>query len=324
MDTKAKLSNKKKILLVAVIVAAVVVALLLARLPDSETVTYKDAKAGAVTMEQTLTAAGEIKAASSEEIEFSTSKYFSGMCVEEGDAVREGQHLISYSDGTYDDAPNDGVVTSIDAPETGSAGDGDNAVTLSYTDELVLEISVPEDEISKVSKGDEAKVTVNADTSKTFNGTISSVKAMSASQLSSQEDADSDEEDTDSASTDSDAGASGASGKSGGQGFGGSMNGSSSESSTAYYTVAMKLTNDGTLKPGMSGNCTITVSSRRSVLAVPIEAVQFDDEDKAYVNVVNGNSVKKTLVTTGESDANYVEITDGLSDGDTVQIEVRQ
>ena len=86
----------------------------------------------------------------------------------------------------------------------------------------------------------------------------------------------------------------------------------------------MTLTNDGTLKPGMSGNCTITISSRRSVLAVPIAAVQFDEDDAAYVEVVEGSSVTKTPVTTGESDANYVEITDGLSDGDTVRIEVRR
>ena len=249
------------------------------------------------------------------------------MCVEEGDAVREGQHLISYSDGTYTDAPDDGVVSSIDAPETGSVADDDNTVILDCTDQMVLEISVPEDEIGKVSKGDEAKVTVNADTGKAFNGTISSVKAMSASQMAQLEETDSEaeEDDTDSASTsaDADAAASGASGQTVGQGFGGSTNGSSS-SSTAYYTVDMTLTNDGTLKPGMSGNCTITISSRKSVLAVPIEAVQFDENDEAYVNLVNGSSVTKTSVTTGESDANYVEITDGLSNGDTVQIEVRR
>lgn len=118
---RGTLSKYKKLLIAAVVAAVVIMALLIARLPDSETVTYTEAKAGAVTMEQTLTAAGEIKAASSEEIEFSASKYFSGMCVEEGDAVREGQHLISYTDGTYTDAPDDGVVSSIDAPETGTA-----------------------------------------------------------------------------------------------------------------------------------------------------------------------------------------------------------
>ena len=319
MSIKTNLSKHRKILIVAAVLAAAVIALVIARLPDSETVTYQEAKAGAVTMEQTLTAAGEIKAASTEDIEFSTSKYFAGMCVEEGDAVREGQHLISYTDGTYTDAPDNGVVSAISAPETGSVADDDDAVTLAYTDELVLEISVPEDEISKVSKGDEAKVTVNADTSKTFNGTISSVKAMSSdllSSVSSDDDADDD--------TENEEVSSGASGSET-QGFGGSMGGSSSSgSSTAYYTVDITLINDGTLKTGMSGNCTITISSRKSVLAVPIEAVYFDDDDTAYVEVVDGSSVTKTAVTTGESDANYVEITDGLSDGDTVRIEVRR
>ena len=190
MIAKAGQSKKKKVLIAAAVLALAlaVVFAIATRSADGEAVTYEEAQAGAVTMEQTLTAAGQIKAAASEEIAFSTSKYFAGMCVEEGDAVRKGQHLISYTDGIYEDAPGDGVVTEINAPETGSAADEDNVLILEYTDELVLEIEVPEDDIGKISKGDSAKVTVNADSAKTFNGTISSVKAISADLLETQTD----------------------------------------------------------------------------------------------------------------------------------------
>ncbi|MBQ9061085.1 MAG: efflux RND transporter periplasmic adaptor subunit [Firmicutes bacterium] len=308
----------KKAILTAVIVAvAAALSLTVTHLPRAEAVTYSDAKAGAQTIEQTLTAAGQVVAAETEEIEFSTSKTFSGMCVEEGDAVRKGQHLISYSDGTYTDAPDDGIVTAIDAPQTGSAAEEDQAITLACTDQLALEISVPEDEISKLAKGDEAKITVNADTSKTFNGTVASIRAISEDLMEDDEGSEEDE----SEETAKGGGASGiGSGASqANQSSGGSMN---SGGSTTYQAV-LTLTNDGSLKPGMSASCTVTIS-HRSVLAVPIEAVGFDENDQAYVELISGSSVTKTPVTTGESDANYVEITEGLSEGDQVRIQVRR
>ncbi|MBQ9015896.1 MAG: HlyD family efflux transporter periplasmic adaptor subunit [Firmicutes bacterium] len=298
---------KKRIIAASAVAAAVAVALAFTHLPRAEAVTYTDAEASAYTMEQTLTAAGQIRAASTEEIAFSTSKTFAGMCVEEGDAVRQGQHLISYSDGTYEDAPANGVISDIDAPQTGSVAEEDNTLTLSETDELILEISVPEDEIGKLAKGDEAKITVNADSSKTFNGTITSIKALSADLL--------DEAETDSTEDGEASGAGGESSASGGF--------DDSGGSTAYYAASLELINDGTLKPGMSASCTVTIS-HRSVLAVPIEAVQFDEDDAPYVETVSGSGVEKTSVTIGESDANYVEITEGLSEGDQVRIEVRR
>lgn len=295
----------RKVILAAVIMAvAAAASFAIAHLPRAEAVTYTDAKAGPQTIEQTLTAAGQVKAAETEEIEFSDSKTFSGMCVEEGDSVREGQHLISYSDGTYTDAPDNGIVTAIDPPQTGSVADEGQTLTLACTDQLALEISVPEDEISKLAEGDEAKIAVNADTGKTFNGTVTSIRAISEDLMESADQ----EDETEGASEPGGSGASAEEQSSGG--------------STTYQAV-LTLTNDGSLKPGMSASCTVTIS-HRSVLAVPVEAVQFDENDQPYVELVSGSSVTESPVGTGESDASYVEITEGLSEGDQVRITVRK
>ena len=295
---------RKVILAAAIMAVAAAASFGIAHLPRAEAVTYTDAKAGPQTIEQTLTAAGQIKAAETEEIEFSDSKTFSGMCVEEGDSVREGQHLISYSDGTYTDAPEEGIVTAIDPPQTGSVADDGQTLTLACTDQLALEISVPEDEISKLAEGDEAKIEVNADTGKTFNGTVTSIRAISEDLMESADQ----EDETEGAS------------ESGGSGA--SAEEQSSGGSTTYQAV-LTLTNDGSLKPGMSASCTVTIS-HRSVLAVPVEAVQFDENDQPYVELVSGSSVTESPVGTGESDASYVEITEGLSEGDQVRITVRK
>ena len=303
---------RKVILAAAIMAVAAAASFGIAHLPRAEAVTYTDAKAGTQTIEQTLTAAGQIKAAETEEIEFSDSKTFSGMCVEDGDSVREGQHLISYSDGTYTDAPEDGIVTAIDPPQTGSVADDGQTLTLACTDQLALEISVPEDEISKLAEGDEAKIAVNADTGKTFNGTVTSIRAISEDLMESADQ----EDETEGASEP------GGSGASEPGGSGASAEEQSSGGSTTYQAV-LTLTNDGSLKPGMSASCTVTIS-HRSVLAVPVEAVQFDENDQPYVELVSGSSVTESPVGTGESDASYVEITEGLSEGDQVRITVRK
>lgn len=314
IKSKLHISKNRKLIVAAaaVVIAVVAIAFAIFAGNGGAEETYTTAKAEAVTMEQTLTAAGEIKAAASEDIEFSTSKTFRGMCVEEGDAVAEGQHLIKYSNGTYTDAPAAGIITKISAPDTGDAADDDNYLTIAYTDNMVLQISVPEDDISKVKKGDEAEIIVNADTSKTYTGKISSVKAMSSDLLSSAEESEETDE-TEGSSADADS-----------AGNNERSYRQEASSTATYYTVKILVANDDTLKPGMSANCTITVSSRKSVLAVPVEAVRFDGEEQAYVNLAEGNEVTKKKVTTGESDAFYVEITEGLTSGDMVQIQKQE
>ena len=71
----------------------------------------------------------------------------------------------------------------------------------------------------------------------------------------------------------------------------------------------------------MSAVCTITISEKKDVTAVPIEAVRFDDDGKAYVALVDGAETRQVYVGTGDSDAEYVEITSGLETGETVRIE---
>ena len=338
--------TRKKVITGASILAAVIltVVILISQTgKDEDTTEYENQKVSTVSMEQTLTAAGEVAAAETEDIEFSTSKTFKTMCVEENETVVKGQHMIMYSNGTYEDAPADGVVTSINAPETGSVADSSNVLTFGKTGSLSLDITVPEDEISEISKGDKATIVVNSDTSKTFYGTITGKKAMSTTLISektssstdnsgtsSDSDSSSDSSSTSSGSSGSTSSgssgstSSGSSGSSSSGGSGSSSSGGSdpfgSESSTAYYTVSMKFKNDGTIETGMSASCTITISDRSNVLAVPVEAIYYDKNNKPYVKIADGNSVEKRSVEIGESDASNVEITKGLKKGDIIQV----
>lgn len=96
--------------------------------------------------------------------------------------------------------------------------------------------------------------------------------------------------------------------------------GTASSGGTSFAAIA-SIQNDGELKLGMSATCTITLEKDEDVVAIPIQAVQFED-DKRYVNKINSNNeIEKTYIETGKADANYVEVISGVSIGDKIKYE---
>ena len=87
-------------------------------------------------------------------------------------------------------------------------------------------------------------------------------------------------------------------------------------------TLIVEITNpDDKLEKNMQANCTVIIEKAENVVGLPIEAVQKDDDGKAYANVVQDDgSTKQVYINTGISDDYYVEITSGLNVGDRVQI----
>ena len=85
---------------------------------------------------------------------------------------------------------------------------------------------------------------------------------------------------------------------------------------TTFAAIA-SLKNDNNLKLGMSATCTVVIEKYEGLLCVPIEAVTIDENER-YVMVKTDNGEEKRTVETGKSDANYVEIKSGLSEGEVV------
>ena len=90
----------------------------------------------------------------------------------------------------------------------------------------------------------------------------------------------------------------------------------------AKSTIDIEITNpDEILQADMQAVCTIIIEKAENVVALPIEAIQKDEENKTYVNLVqDGTETEKAYIKTGISDEYYVEIEEGLSVGDRVQI----
>ena len=57
----------------------------------------------------------------------------------------------------------------------------------------------------------------------------------------------------------------------------------------------------------------------KDVLSVSMDALYYESDNTPYVLVGSGKSQEKKYITTGASDGSYVEIKDGLNEGDTVK-----
>jgi len=89
--------------------------------------------------------------------------------------------------------------------------------------------------------------------------------------------------------------------------------------SRAVTVRAVVPNRDGALKPGMF--LTVELSKeRRPALMVPEQAL-VPEQARQFIYVVSGNAVRKREVRLGRREPGYVEITQGLTNGDHVVVE---
>jgi len=72
-------------------------------------------------------------------------------------------------------------------------------------------------------------------------------------------------------------------------------------------------------RPGMSAVASLRVLTSKDVLSVPVAAV-FRDGDRDAVWVVDGDEPTKRQVTLGAQGEEYLEVTEGISEGDMIVI----
>ena len=195
-------------------------------------------------------------------------------------------------------APMDGIV--VGEPKTAGTmavqGNSNPTVIMTIADLSKKQIlaKVDETDIGSVKVGQKASFTVDTYTGKTFTATVSKI---------SQTDV------TNSWNTNSS-----------------SSSSSSSSASVIYYYVELDVDDpDNLLLPAMTARVEIVTDEKENALAVPISALKTDSTG-SYVMVQlegagkDGTSQEKRYVTTGIYSDEYVEILDGLSDGDRLAI----
>ena len=103
-------------------------------------------------------------------------------------------------------------------------------------------------------------------------------------------------------------------------------------SNVVTYDVVVKVANpELKLKPGMTANVSVIITTKQGVLKIPNAALRFTPSDKGKgkprekgtgVWVVENQKPKRVAITTGISDGNFTELaSDGLKEGQEVIVE---
>lgn len=154
--------------------------------------------------------------------------------------------------------------------------------TIISNDDATVTLSINEDDILSIKKGQSAKITLDALDDQSFTGTVTSVSGSSTSSSSSST--------------------------------------SSSSSSSVRYKVVVTVPRTSDMKIGMSASATISINESDNAVLIPSAALQERGNTTfVYTSLdSSGNPSGETTVETGLSDGSNVEVTSGLSEGTTV------
>lgn len=95
------------------------------------------------------------------------------------------------------------------------------------------------------------------------------------------------------------------------------------ENGVASYSVTVLLKEAEGLFPGMSANGKITVDTNTDALLVPVDAIQTVDGEKTVTVIKEDGTTEKRKVTLGLVNNENAEITEGLSEGEQVQLIIK-
>lgn len=180
-------------------------------------------------------------------------------------------------------APISGVVVAKNFTTGDDVQSGKAVLTIIDPNSIKVKVSVDELDIAKVNKGQTAQVKFDAISDTTFDGTVEDIAQLGTS-----------------------------------------------NNNVTTYDVTLGVANPTGIKVGMNANITISIESKKDALVIPIEALTEEDSKK-YVTIVNqgsgeeykdgtDTSGQKVEVKTGMENESYVEITEGVEEGQKLLI----
>ena len=197
---------------------------------------------------------------------------------------------------TVINSPLDGMVTSLpvkvgETVITGTNIAGSTLMDIADPSEVLADVQVDEADIANVKLGEDANIDAVSFPDRTLHGKVQFV-ASSVTDTSNSVTAS-----------------------------------SASQGRTFEVKIAINDKDIGLLKPGMSARAEIFTQSTPDTLAVPVQAILYENDpgsksleptSGAYVFTVVDGKAHKTTVNTGVSSDMYQAVTSGLKKGDTV------
>ncbi len=188
----AKLKNKKgkKVLTsIAVLVVLIIGGILIVPVVDAKNTKTAAEETSAQTrtltvgtqdIKQSVTGSGEIVTGDEETLEVDSDLTVDTVSAVEGNAVKKGDVLLTYTDGTTITAPFNGVISKVtvgDDTESSpqNASNATDSIVIMSTDNLVTNLSVDETDLKNIKVGQSADITINAFPDTKFTGKVKSI-----------------------------------------------------------------------------------------------------------------------------------------------------
>lgn len=151
---------------------------LLNRKPDLDAMMPQNswAQAQSGTVEVTISGSGSISPSKRDSLEADTNSKVDEVLVSENQSVKEGEELITFTNGEEVIAPYDGIITKVQVKEDDRVQDQTAVLEIISSQELEAVVEVDELDISKVKTGQSASIKVNAFPEKTFTGKVTEIK----------------------------------------------------------------------------------------------------------------------------------------------------
>lgn len=187
MGTKSKNKKGKNIItwvsvLLVIVIVGVMVIPGVVRAKNNQKTTQVSMQTRTITVgtqniTKSVTGTGEIVTGDQETLDSDTSKAVDTVSVSDGQAVKKGAVLLTYTDGTEMTAPFDGIISTVTIPgstggKTATAGD---SIVIMSTDSFEIQLPIDETDLQNIKVGQKANVTVNAYPSTKYTGTVTSI-----------------------------------------------------------------------------------------------------------------------------------------------------
>ena len=281
---KKKKKNRKKlvrrIIWTVVILAIVGVGVWIGyrKLRADYQVTYDPYTATTGSISNSLSFSGTMQLVNSKNYTASGSQKVKEVYVAAGDQVKEEAKLMRLSGGETLTADFSGTVSSVDVAAGDEVNSGDSLMTLADFDHMRVSVRVGESDIASVSVGQSCRVTVSS-ASANYSSVIDKIDYASYT-----------------------------------------------GNNVAYYTATVYVdtastedTTGGKVYPGMQATVTVPLEEANNVIVLKMDALSTARDNTAFVyKEAADGSMTETPVTVGVSNGNYVEIKEGISEGETV------
>lgn len=128
----------------------------------SQTRQSRNSKSNTSQDKTTISSTSEVKSALIENVELHATYYLGETYVETNSYVAKGEKILKYTNGTYLKAPYDCYIVELNIPDEEGKCLNSHYVKIQSKNILTVSMSVSEENIDKISIGQEAKITISA------------------------------------------------------------------------------------------------------------------------------------------------------------------